>query len=159
MSMRSKFTAPGLSIHYYDVEWEPAALAWADFRGAVLGPTDPATAPADSVRGLVYARWEALGDDLQGIILATVWWMELFDNHWGGYDATRRRWRPLLEFNHMDDYVEALLSGDYSLLCESGLFARDRAELAAGEYLPATSTLEGTVILKKNPEWKGEGEI
>ena len=34
------------------------------------------------------------------------------------------------------------------------LGARDRAELAAGEYLPALSTLEGTVILRKNPDWK-----
>ena len=33
------------------------------------------------------------------------------------------------------------------------LGARDRAELAAGEYLPALSTLEGTVILRKNPDW------
>merc|ERR1719498_1892619 len=33
------------------------------------------------------------------------------------------------------------------------LGARDRAELAAGEYLPATSTLEGCVILKKNPNY------
>ena len=27
MSMRSKFTAPGLSIHYYVVEWDSAALS------------------------------------------------------------------------------------------------------------------------------------
>ena len=33
MSMRNKFTAPGLSIHYYTVQWDPAALSWADFRG------------------------------------------------------------------------------------------------------------------------------
>jgi nucleoside diphosphate kinase len=61
MSMRSKFTAPGLSIYYYVVEWDGAACSWADFRGQVLGPTDPAEAPADSLRGQIMAKWQALG--------------------------------------------------------------------------------------------------
>jgi hypothetical protein len=33
MSMRSKFVAPGTSIHYYVVEFDPNDLSWADFRG------------------------------------------------------------------------------------------------------------------------------
>merc|ERR1712216_976954 len=41
MSMRNKFTAPGLSIYYYSVEWDSDALSWADFRGKGLGPTEP----------------------------------------------------------------------------------------------------------------------
>lgn len=61
MSMRSKFTQPGGSIHYYAVEWSSQKLSWADFRGKVLGPTDPADAPADSLRGLCYQQWEELG--------------------------------------------------------------------------------------------------
>jgi nucleoside diphosphate kinase len=61
MSMRSKFTAPGLSIYYYVVEFDANELSWEDFRGKVLGPTDPAEAPADSLRGLVMSDWEALG--------------------------------------------------------------------------------------------------
>eukprot|EP01060_Flectonema_neradi_P013434 TRINITY_DN201_c0_g1_i2.p1 TRINITY_DN201_c0_g1~~TRINITY_DN201_c0_g1_i2.p1 ORF type:complete len:432 (+),score=157.60 TRINITY_DN201_c0_g1_i2:55-1350(+) len=61
MSMRSKFTKPGLSIHWYAVEFEPSELSWEDFRSKLLGPTDPATAPADSLRGKVYSDWEALG--------------------------------------------------------------------------------------------------
>jgi hypothetical protein len=61
MSMRSKFTAPGTSIYYYVVAWDSAKTSWADFRGAVLGPTDPVEAPADSLRGQIYAKWEALG--------------------------------------------------------------------------------------------------
>merc|ERR1711998_629379 len=44
MSMRSKFTKPGLSIYYYVVEWDTDKLAWGDFRGKVLGPTDPVEA-------------------------------------------------------------------------------------------------------------------
>jgi len=61
MSMRSKFTAPGTEIYYYSVEWDASALSWSDFRGKVLGPTDPAEAPADSLRGQILAKWEELG--------------------------------------------------------------------------------------------------
>jgi len=61
MAMRSKFTLPGTSIHYYVVEWDPAELSWADFRGKVLGPTDPAEAPKDSLRGQILANWKDLG--------------------------------------------------------------------------------------------------
>jgi len=61
MAMRSKFTQPGTEIHYYVVEWNPAELSWADFRGKVLGPTDPAEAPTDSLRGQILADWKNLG--------------------------------------------------------------------------------------------------
>jgi hypothetical protein len=33
MEMRSKFVAPGTSIHYYVVEYSPKVLSWSDFRG------------------------------------------------------------------------------------------------------------------------------
>ena len=61
MAMRSKFTKPGSSIHYFSVEWDANALSWADFRGKVLGPTDPAEAPAESLRGQILSKWEELG--------------------------------------------------------------------------------------------------
>eukprot|EP01063_Lacrimia_lanifica_P032033 TRINITY_DN53_c0_g2_i4.p1 TRINITY_DN53_c0_g2~~TRINITY_DN53_c0_g2_i4.p1 ORF type:complete len:306 (+),score=171.52 TRINITY_DN53_c0_g2_i4:58-975(+) len=61
MSMRSKFTTPGTSIHYYTVDFSPKVLKWEDFRGAVLGPTDPATAPTGSLRRDAYDNWQALG--------------------------------------------------------------------------------------------------
>jgi len=61
MAMRSKFTQPGTEIYYYSVEWDPATLSWADFRGKVLGPTDPAEAPKDSLRGEILAKWQELG--------------------------------------------------------------------------------------------------
>lgn len=61
MSMRSKFTAPGEKIHYYTVEWDEKDLAWEDFRGKVLGPTDPKDAPADSLRGKILSDWKKLG--------------------------------------------------------------------------------------------------
>merc|ERR1719305_1734488 len=61
MAMRSKFTKPGTQIYYYSVEWDAAKLSWADFRSKVLGPTDPAEAPKDSLRGEILAKWEELG--------------------------------------------------------------------------------------------------
>ena len=45
----------------HSVEFDPSVLPWADFRGKVLGPTDPAKAPADSLRGTRFTDWEALG--------------------------------------------------------------------------------------------------
>merc|ERR1712113_993330 len=50
MAMRSKFTKANEEIYWYSVEWDSTALSWADFRGKVLGPTDPADAPKDSLR-------------------------------------------------------------------------------------------------------------
>jgi len=61
MTMRGKFTAPGTSIHYYIVEFDPALLSWEEFRGKVLGPTDPKDAPADSLRGIIASKWQSLG--------------------------------------------------------------------------------------------------
>merc|ERR1719359_1502171 len=61
MSMRGKFTAPGTSIHYYSVTFDSRKLSWADFRGQVLGPTDPTKAPEGSLRGKILAGWETFG--------------------------------------------------------------------------------------------------
>lgn len=61
MSMREKFTAPGTSIYYYDVQWNPKDLSWGDFREKVLGGTDPKIAYSDSARHLIYKNWESLG--------------------------------------------------------------------------------------------------
>lgn len=61
MSMRSNFVAPDASIYYFVVEFDSAALSWEDFRGAALGPTDPTTAPEDSLRGMFYKNWEKYG--------------------------------------------------------------------------------------------------
>jgi len=61
MSMRGKFTAEKAAIHYFVVEFDPAVVPWAKFRGEVLGPTDPAKAPAASLRGVINSDWEKLG--------------------------------------------------------------------------------------------------
>eukprot|EP01129_Flabellula_baltica_P015903 TRINITY_DN825_c0_g1_i1.p1 TRINITY_DN825_c0_g1~~TRINITY_DN825_c0_g1_i1.p1 ORF type:complete len:314 (-),score=95.56 TRINITY_DN825_c0_g1_i1:48-950(-) len=61
MSMRSAFVAPEARLRYFVVQFDSNTLSWEDFRGKVLGPTDPATAPTDSIRGLILAKWEELG--------------------------------------------------------------------------------------------------
>merc|ERR1719324_2356958 len=61
MTMRSGYVKEGASIYYFVVEWEVKNLSWADFRGKVLGPTDPAEAPKDSLRGGALAAWKDLG--------------------------------------------------------------------------------------------------
>ena len=50
MVMRSKFVGEGVSIHCYEVAWEPKTLSWSKFRGELLGPTDPAAGPEGSIR-------------------------------------------------------------------------------------------------------------
>jgi len=61
MQMRSNYVAPGKSIYWFTVEWDENMLSWADFRGKVLGPTDPNDAPPTSIRGTILAEWETLG--------------------------------------------------------------------------------------------------
>ncbi len=61
MEMRSKFVTPGTSITYYVVEFCPNNLSWSDFRGKVLGPTDPKEAPVGSLRASVLSDWQKLG--------------------------------------------------------------------------------------------------
>eukprot|EP01043_Picozoa_sp_COSAG02_P064454 COSAG02_NODE_9430_length_2219_cov_1.651887_1_plen_136_part_10 len=48
-------------LFYYCVEWDDSTCSWNNFRSSVLGPTDPADAPVDSLRGLIAARWKELG--------------------------------------------------------------------------------------------------
>ncbi len=43
------------------VEWPQNKLAWEDFRGKVLGPTDPKDAPEDSLRGMFLKNWSSYG--------------------------------------------------------------------------------------------------
>jgi len=52
MEMRGKYTGDA-KISYYVVEWDENDLSWENFRGKALGPTDPADAPADSLRGMI----------------------------------------------------------------------------------------------------------
>merc|ERR1719199_803709 len=61
MGMRSAFTKPGTCIYYFETEFPSATLSWGDFRGKVLGGTDPKTAEAGSLRNTIYQDWTSLG--------------------------------------------------------------------------------------------------
>ncbi len=49
------------SIYYYSVEWDPSTLPWVEFRANFIGPTNPANASTDSLRGYINTNWETLG--------------------------------------------------------------------------------------------------
>jgi len=61
MSMRSKFVGAGTSIHCFEIEWDSTSLSWSDFRNKLLGPTDPAEAPATSIRRTILETYKELG--------------------------------------------------------------------------------------------------
>mmetsp|Transcript_32288 Transcript_32288/g.39651 ORF Transcript_32288/g.39651 Transcript_32288/m.39651 type:complete len:384 (+) Transcript_32288:56-1207(+) len=61
MSMRAAYCNPGEKIMWYTVSWPADSLSWEDFRGVVLGATDPSTAPVGSVRRYILDNYKALG--------------------------------------------------------------------------------------------------
>jgi len=61
MQMRSAYTAEGEMIRWYTVSWPCDDLSWQDFRGKVLGATDPSTAETGSVRREIYESYQDLG--------------------------------------------------------------------------------------------------
>ena len=61
ISVLDNFVGEGKSIHYYSIEWKSDDLSWKDFRGNLIGPTDPSKAPPDSIRGTIAAKWEEFG--------------------------------------------------------------------------------------------------
>jgi nucleoside diphosphate kinase len=63
MSMREKYTQDGAKIQYMLAEWDANKLSWADFRGKVLGATDPATAPEGTIRRTILDKYTDLGVD------------------------------------------------------------------------------------------------
>ena len=61
MQMRNSYTKKESNgIHYFTVQWPTDSLSWKDFRGEVLGATDPAEASEGSARRMIYDNWEAL---------------------------------------------------------------------------------------------------
>merc|ERR1719330_1571552 len=61
VDMRSRFTKPGASIFYFTAEWSADKLSWEDFRGKLLGATDPSVAEPGSIRNTVFKDWRSLG--------------------------------------------------------------------------------------------------
>mmetsp|Transcript_26646 Transcript_26646/g.63302 ORF Transcript_26646/g.63302 Transcript_26646/m.63302 type:complete len:298 (-) Transcript_26646:175-1068(-) len=60
-SMRDKFISPGARVLWMVVQFDEANLPWKDFRGSVLGATDPTTASQGSLRRVILEQWKELG--------------------------------------------------------------------------------------------------
>jgi len=61
MSMRAAYCNPGEKIQWYTVSWPSDSLSWEDFRGKVLGATDPSEAPKGSIRRVILDQYKYLG--------------------------------------------------------------------------------------------------
>ena len=55
-SIREIFTEPSARLLTFIVEFDPTQLSWEDFRGKVIGVTDPANAHESSIRGYLHAH-------------------------------------------------------------------------------------------------------
>ena len=61
MNMRAEYCNPGEKIQWYTVSWPTDSLSWQDFRGEVLGATNPSAAPVGSVRRTILDEYKELG--------------------------------------------------------------------------------------------------
>jgi hypothetical protein len=52
---------PGEKIQWYTVSWPADSLSWKDFRGQVLGATNPNIAPVGSIRRTILDKYKDLG--------------------------------------------------------------------------------------------------
>ncbi len=63
-AMKELFTAPGLEVMWFDVQFDPDVLSWFDFRHNLIGATDPAQAVEGSLRRTLLEKWQELGLDV-----------------------------------------------------------------------------------------------
>ena len=62
-ALKAQFTKAEASVRLFVVAFDPAVLTWANFRGDVIGATNPADAAPTSIRAKMLAQHEALGMD------------------------------------------------------------------------------------------------
>lgn len=58
---REVFTSEGAEVVLYEAEFDPAEVSWGQFRGQIIGATDPAKAVQGSLRNLLLERYTELG--------------------------------------------------------------------------------------------------
>lgn len=59
--MRSIYTVPDAKVVFMTVRWSESKLSWGDFRGKVIGATDPSKAAEGSLRYKIMREWKQLG--------------------------------------------------------------------------------------------------
>jgi nucleoside diphosphate kinase len=60
IAMRAKFTTRGGSVRWFVVQWNEIELSWSEFRGTVIGATNPEKAAVESVRAQILHKWQEL---------------------------------------------------------------------------------------------------
>jgi hypothetical protein len=60
-TLLTEYCSPGEKIQWYTVSWPTDSLSWEDFRGKVLGATNPSAAPKDSIRRTILDKYKELG--------------------------------------------------------------------------------------------------
>lgn len=58
---REVFTTEGAEVVLYEAEFDPAQVSWEQFRGKIIGATDPARAVEGSLRNQLLERYTELG--------------------------------------------------------------------------------------------------
>lgn len=60
-AMKARFTAPGLTIRWFDAEFDPDNCSWKAFRQELIGATKPDQAKSGSLRAELLAKYRELG--------------------------------------------------------------------------------------------------
>lgn len=60
-AMREKYVRKGAKVVYFSVEWDEKDLSWKNFRGQVIGATNPSVAHPESIRSKLFEQHAALG--------------------------------------------------------------------------------------------------
>lgn len=63
--LREKYVTAKAKVHWFVVSFDATALSWSDFRGKVIGSTNPRDAPPGSLRAKFLESWQALGLDAE----------------------------------------------------------------------------------------------
>lgn len=61
MALRRKYMLQHESIYAFIVHWDSSALSWNEFQTSVIGAKNPADAKCDSIRKIVYEKYEEYG--------------------------------------------------------------------------------------------------
>ena len=65
MAMREEYVKAGSSTHAYVIQWNADTLSWKDFSTRAIGAADPFKALPDSLRKIIFEKYQTLGMSTQ----------------------------------------------------------------------------------------------
>mmetsp|Transcript_28479 Transcript_28479/g.42246 ORF Transcript_28479/g.42246 Transcript_28479/m.42246 type:complete len:446 (+) Transcript_28479:86-1423(+) len=65
MTMREEYVEAGASTHAYVIQWNADTLSWKDFINKAIGAADPFKALPDSLRKIIFEKYQMLGMSTQ----------------------------------------------------------------------------------------------